>query len=430
MRKITLLLSLSFVVAQVQGYTSKKPPFLTSRDMCGIWRLKIDPLQQRDDNDRLLDKMPTNTNQEVEFALRLNEDGTFDPYTTMDDSATTFRMQQLEGYQLNMDLQNLIGRGGCWDYRDQCLLLATDRSEKVGSANIKDTVFEGKILAQVSERLNENEGPIEREDSSNDNTITDIDVHLSIPYGRISTGKFFYPNKHSAFFDQPMLFEPSVTGTFCMNQLLGKLNTRIHKEERDKASNTKAAAKYHKRDFYNRTFYLTDTPHPVNPGYAAQDLYYDESKATLDIRVMPITFHPNDTFSTIGSGKILRGRYGITGKERDALWFQVSLFGAGRSAPGSVFSEGKLLSQDDRRGYVGPIQAYSNKHNETTYFVDGEYFYGTDLKRARKPNSMGTFTLQEIDEKDEEVGYDDVVSNVKSGESDSQDWEDGGNVFQ
>jgi hypothetical protein len=57
----------------------------------------------------------------------------------------------------------------------------------------------------------------------------------------------------------------------------------------------------------------------------------------FDVRVMPIEFFANNTFTALGTNKILRGRYGTTGDEKSKLWFSVSLFGAGRSMKGSVF---------------------------------------------------------------------------------------------
>ena len=442
------MLSIGFLfvcwVSVAQGYTSKKPPFLTSQDICGIWKLK---LIHEANNRQLLssqDSLIPNTDDDSEgledvIVVRLSEDGTFDHHTSPKREEN--EAEPLPPENESQHLQHILGRGGCWEYRDQCLVLAANRPKNASPAEVKDTLLMGKLLVHVSERLMESDGtsPLDDEDmppkenslaskneaASEDNNI-DIDVHLSIPQGQISTGKFFYPKKHAAFFDEPMLFQPFNTGTFHMNQLLGNLNARL-KSERD-ATKAEPVAKFHKRDFYNRTYYLTDTPHPVNQGYAAQDLYYDETKAMLDIRVMPITFYPNNTFSAIGTEKILRGRYGIMGEKRDSLWFQVSLFGAGRSAPGSVFSEGKLLSQDDRRGYVGRIQAYPNRHNQTTYFVNGEFYYGTDFKRARKPNSMGTFTLQEMDD-DADEEQDENNDLNKDGNTDRA-WDDAEDAFQ
>jgi len=194
-----------------------------------------------------------------------------------------------------------------------------------------------------------------------------------------------------------------------MHQLLGDLKARLRGERETSADKEKPPAKFHKKDFHNRNFYLTSNPHKVNPHYAARDKHYDENKILHDIRVMPISFHSNNTFSAVGSGKVLRGRYGITGNHRDRLWFQVSLFGAGRNAPGSVYSEGRLLSHDDRRGYVGRIQEYERSRddsNRSMIFVEGEFYYGSELNRVHKPNSMGTFTLQELEPEGEHEEFD------------------------
>jgi len=96
------------------------------------------------------------------------------------------------------------------------------------------------------------------------------------------------------------------------------LNARLKSEREEK----KSVAKYHKKDFYGRRFYFTATPHPVHQGYAEKDKRYDESKVLHNIQVHTIDFHKNNTFSVIGTEKILRGRYGLAGEERDRLWFQ------------------------------------------------------------------------------------------------------------
>lgn len=376
--------------------------------MCGIWKLT----QQRLDLPST-EKKPA----EEEIVLRLNDDGSFDPYTPEPEADDSLNEPH--------DLHSILSRGGCWEYRDESLILAADRPGSTDSTKVHDTLLMGKLVAHVSECLaaddqsfisnDEDDGGEVVDVASEDEKNDDIDVHLTIPQGQVSVGKFMYPKKHKAFFDEPVLFKRSNVGSFCMNQLLGNLNTRL-KSERDEPK--APPAKYHKKDFHNRTFYLTATPHPVNQYYAEQDVHYDESKAVLDIRVMPITFHSNNTFSAIGTEKVLRGRYGISGEKRDRLWFQVSLFGFGRSAPGSIFSEGRLLSHDDRRGYAGPIQEYE-KNNQTMFFVKGLYYYGTDLRNTFAPTSMGTFALQEIDdalvesEEDDETDDDDALSKYR-----------------
>ena len=127
---------------------------------------------------------------------------------------------------------------------------------------------------------------------------------------------------------------------------------------------------------------------------AEKDKRYDESKHMHDIRVLPITFHANNTFSIEGVDKILRGRYGICGEERDSIWFQVSLFGAGRSVSGSVYSEGRGMTHDDRRGYKGAIQKYE-KDGRTLFHIQGEVYYGNEMGLRKRPLPMEEFSMQE-----------------------------------
>eukprot|EP00980_Cylindrotheca_fusiformis_P000613 scaffold154_cov129-Cylindrotheca_fusiformis.AAC.30 len=357
------------------AYTPNFRPFLRSQDMTGIWRLTHESslVPNTGSDDRSL---------EEEILLRLNEDGSFDRYETSSDG---------EGQELH----ETLGRGGSWEFRDDTLFLAPERPTDADPSKVHDTLLAGKLHISVSDRLVSEQNIEQDVDSSRadvDGSDIGVDVHLSISEGKVSIGKFMYPRKHKAFFDDPMLFRESSIGKFTAAQVLGNLNARL---KSDSTKEAKPEAKFHKKDFHGRRFYLTATPHPVHEGYAKQDKRFDESKVLHDVRVFPIAFHANNTFSAEGTEKILRGRYGLTGQERDRLWFQVSLFGAGRSAPGSVYSEGRLLSHDDRRGYLGRIQEVDQEGTKRM-FIEGEFYYGTDLKRAIKPNSMGVFAMQEI----------------------------------
>jgi hypothetical protein len=77
----------------------------------------------------------------------------------------------------------------------------------------------------------------------------------------------------------------------------------------------------------------------------------EENARPYDLRTMRIQFHGNSTFQAFAPHKILRGRFTVQQKVQGehCLQFQVSLFGSGRSAPGSVYSEGRGLSHDDKR---------------------------------------------------------------------------------
>lgn len=406
------------------GYTG---PNLQRQDMFGIWKLshphsKVPSSQDKQDT--------SSEGNEEEVVLRLNEDGSFDPYTPIPDETTISRD----------DLQSMLGRGGFWEYRDDMLLLAVDRPKTGDPSQDQDTLFVGKLDAHVSRSISWDAHSIgltdEDHEVPNADAMTaatslpeDIDVHLSVPKGTIDIGKFVYPKKHTAFFDEPILFKRSSVGTFHMNQILGNWNARL-KNERE--ATPKPEPQFRKQDFHNRTFFLTTAPHPVNPTFAERDVHYDEAKATLDVRVMPITFHSNNTFTAYGMEKILRGRYDITGENGDTLYFRVSLFGFGRSVSGSVYSEGRLLSQDDRRAYRGKIQSYE-QNNQTRRFVEGEFYYGYGQDAIRKANSMGTFTLQEVDSSDPTNEDDDDDEESVVDEDDStgaNSWGESGGDFQ
>ncbi|CAB9505031.1 expressed unknown protein [Seminavis robusta] len=366
-------------------------PFLHAQDMIGIWRVckKVhqpfpNPSEMYKETIGSMMAITTKSPRE-EIALRLNEDGTFDPYTPPlpdDDEDNDQR-----------DLHHLLGRGGCWTYEDQTLLLAADRPPNADPRMVQDTLFRGRLVPQVSECLHDS--------NSGETADPEIDVHLAIPQGQISTGKFLYPKQHKFFFEEPILFKPINLGFFFMNQLLGKRNAQQTKPEFNEEDN-KPPPLFYPEEFYNRTFYLATAPHPVDEAYAAADPHYDEDAVMWDLRVLQVSFYPNNTFAAFGAEKILRGRFGLMGEYQDHLWLQVNLYGAGRDVSGSVFSEGRLLTQEDRRGYVGPIVSYPNQRNQTTYYVYGEYYSGVDAKRAYSPDSLGTFTLQEIDTEAEE----------------------------
>ena len=482
-------------------------PFLRQQDMVGVWQLR----NRKSFLPRLTSKTPDNPSPEygddsniiMDVVLRLDGDGSFHrygdsskvPIATRDD-------KQIDKFDDgDDDLANALERGGTWTYREDefTLILALDRPKNTDSRRIHDTLLSGKLMAtstkQIVEPMSSQHddvgsdeastvsrnlekqavdghaslskidssavSPGQSNDSNNDKTsdLSSYDFHLSIPEGQVAVGKFMYPKKHMEFFEDPMLFRKSVVGTFSLHQLLGNLNTRL-RQEREKRVNDNGSSNergYHKRDFYGKRFYLTSTPLPVNPEIAKRDKRYDPMKTLHDFRVTPITFHCNNTFTAYGSDKLLRGRFGIcsdggsddtTGTTRDRLWFQVNLFGAGRSAPGSVYSEGRGISQEDRRGYRGSIQEYprttltnktdeisrkiptnevhdpagnssnpvfSSKANQTMLmFVEGNVFYGNDMGMQKRPSVIATFTLQEICDNDED----------SSGGDDEDDGED------
>mmetsp|Transcript_20075 Transcript_20075/g.43798 ORF Transcript_20075/g.43798 Transcript_20075/m.43798 type:complete len:249 (-) Transcript_20075:95-841(-) len=175
-----------------------------------------------------------------------------------------------------------------------------------------------------------------------------------------------------------------------------------------------------KRDFYGKKFLLTVSPIPTKQrrgrGTLGDDI--DFSSQPFDVRVMPIEFFANNTFTAIGTNKILRGRYGTTGEEKEQLWFSVSLFGSGRSVKGSVYSEGLGLGQDDKRTYHGEISEERTLCTEINddellqtdasvcdtgtarskgrLSVQGSVLYGTDFDEGARPHPVAVFVMREV----------------------------------
>jgi hypothetical protein len=297
-----------------------------------------------------------------------------------------------------------------------------------------------------------------------------------------------YPKRHGQFFEQqqppplpPALVSPKCVGTFTMQQAVSTFSVSSSSEAAFSSSSslsTLAAAgtakpKYKASDFYGRCFILTVEPIATttttkrrqqkqrHEEHQLQPMENDDN----DLRAMPIQFYSNNTFQALHTNKILRGRFGVSSTlvqttatnrddnsggnvmvttTRDELWFQVSLFGSGRSVRGSVYSEGIGLSHHDQRSYVGEILQHNNdnEHEETTcrdqtratkamepsaqtgplslssslssspsssdeerldeqkqkqrLFVAGSVTYGSDLGSDARPEPVGTFLLTEI----------------------------------
>jgi hypothetical protein len=149
--------------------------------------------------------------------------------------------------------------------------------------------------------------------------------------GKIFTGTRLYPRGHPSYFE---LYQPEETGTFLMQQVLGRFIVMPGEMEEPEP-------RFHAADFYNKQFWLAATPLPVkkrdssSPPESSKSMDDIMREEAVDIRLMPIDFFKNNTFAATGSDKILRGRFGVN--KHDQVWFQVSLFGAGRSVSGSVY---------------------------------------------------------------------------------------------
>jgi hypothetical protein len=290
------------------------------------------------------------------------------------------------------------------------------------------------------------------------NTQYSLDTHLSVPTGSLKVGKFFYPKTHPSFFDQPM-FSPVRRGSFSLRQVLGLLNTQNPAEQE--------IEKFQRADFYNKTFSLTS--HPIvqkrpkgNVRWSikynmyvhdplskeAQERENEETELPVPIRVMQVYFHTNNTFSSVaGLGEsILRGKFDIIGQSKDQLWMQVTRFGFGRSISGSVYSEGRMLTQEDAKTYWGTIRFEQQnddgeqENNESPEATIGDESTSTTISEASndkperfevkgsvimgwglEPLPVALFIMREVTELDA-LDYDEDEDDDEDDEEDGVDW--------
>ncbi|EJK60173.1 hypothetical protein THAOC_19523 [Thalassiosira oceanica] len=218
--------------------------------------------------------------------------------------------------------------GGLWDYdvgRKE-VILVPDRPADADARNVHEVVLRGAVGWGGA---------------------APGDAVLPLPAvegGSVAIGRCFYPRSHPSFFDGtgPVVRATNV-GTFSMAQVLGSMNTGLPSDgdgdEYDGGGSGDGGT-------------TGDEP-PGGPAHAAEDLVgrrflmtveplsiRDEKDPAmpLDLRVLPVEFHQNRTFTARGVNTILRGRYRVDRGSR--LEMKVSLFGAGRSASGSVYRVG------------------------------------------------------------------------------------------
>lgn len=226
-------------------------------------------------------------NEEEACLIRLKEDMTFSKY----------------------DEEGSESIQGVWDYRkDNTLVLALD----------DNMLLEGKLSAHETESM------------VDDPSLSDqVELHLSVE-GRVQRGTFLYPRSHPSYFE---LYHPKLFGMFTLRQVLGKLFVRPKEQ-------SSREPRFSMSDFHGKSFWLAVAPvqSQFEKSYSEQNVVGSLEdmiqQVAVDIRLYPIEFFANNTFCATGSNKILRGRFGVSGE--DQLWFQVSLFGSGRSVSGSV----------------------------------------------------------------------------------------------
>mmetsp|Transcript_13918 Transcript_13918/g.21151 ORF Transcript_13918/g.21151 Transcript_13918/m.21151 type:complete len:582 (+) Transcript_13918:314-2059(+) len=358
---------------------------------------------------------------------------------------------------------------GSWGLVDGKLILAADRPngselDLYGNKNSRrDTILEGRVVAVSDESLVDNPALQQQQQQQkgakdetvkggdknspkNDSTTasqnqdqnqkqnqnqsrtttTKEDVHLSVPKGKVKIGKFFYPQNHPSFFEQPM-FDSTSTGSFELRQVLGNLNTQLNNDDE------KLVEKFRKKDLMDKRYFITSYPLPntrnrrkrwsikynkfvdAKPKTDEQKEWEEKQKnAPIPIKTFEVDLFANNTFQTVtGLGDtILRGKWSIVGDMRDQLWMKVWRFGFGRAVSGSTYSEGSTLSQQDDVAYWGKIYEVDVAQSEdkidddplnwkgTKIEINGSVMLGVGLE----PCSIARFTMIE---KTEDDYYDD-----------------------
>ena len=343
----------------------------------GIWKLTTDclPYETTDIRSKLKGLvLPESSPSGADGAilLKLNPDGTF--------------KQCNEGYQ---EGRWITGR---WKVLQE--VVATSPSDKDSSETRSSQT---KLFLAMNRQYYGPQFDIVLEgmldvDSPNETVSSSLTIN-----GTVHQGKYLHPPTHPAFFEPPYLANSKALGPCRLEQAIASQsiikddNMYSDSEKEDVVNRKKLAG----ADFHDKKFLMT-----IEPLEASQK----QSDQPVDFRTMPIRFFSNNTFSAVGVDKILRGRFQVQnidsndddGEFTQELFMQVSLFGAGRSAPGSVYSEGLGLTHEDARTYIGTIQLQVLDDDKSTrLYVQGTVFFGTDLGEDARPEPVARFYLSQ-----------------------------------
>jgi len=506
--------------------------FLPMKEFTTYPKKKISDIMSNDDDiDGDATTNPMVPKKQTEIFIKLKDDHTFQQCSDLYDEETSSSLEdQLEMELFKREKESFAWKG-TWDFVDGKLILAADRPEKKpfsvyddddgagtdgkgdngkngGFVESSDTILVGRVAVQSGDSLTDNpalleqqrrksedqddgalgkkgsssSGLIEMSDegdvastpasssSSHPKKSTSIDIHLSVPKGKIKTGKFMYPKTHPSFFEQP-IYRPESKGRFELRQILGDYNAKIEDDDENDLTE-----RFRKKDLVGKRFYLSTFPLPkrrkkferwdvaenryVQDEYAptAKEKKEEELEPGKNMQVMAVELFANNTFSTLaglGSSTVLRGRWSIIGDKRDQLWMMVSRFGFGRSVSGSTFSEGTSLTQNDEKSYWGLIEEVATDSGAEDNIVEGDE-PGAQNKKIQiegavmlgwglEPCSIGRYKMiemeddmleEEDDEEEdeyEEMSADDVIESANSLDSmlgtEEEDVDDGSDPF-
>ena len=208
------------------------PPQSASPDPKTIWKLRgFLPMKEfttfpktkkisLDDDMNLPAPTPK---KQTEIFIKIKDDHTFEQCQALrfsDGADEENSLEQKLELEVSKRERESFAWKGTWEFFDGNLILAVDRPEKKpfsvydyddakdGDRNAEaDTILVGKVAVQSEESLTENPVLEQRRDTPGNDDASllssssqprkgTIDVYLSIPRGKIKTGKFMYPKTH------------------------------------------------------------------------------------------------------------------------------------------------------------------------------------------------------------------------------------------
>jgi len=259
--------------------------------------------------------------KQTEIFIKLKDDQTFEQCTSLlfsDGEESETMEERLAAEILKRERESFAWKG-TWDFVDGKLILAADRPEKKpffiydeeenmdkdGNWKSDDTILVGKVSVHSEQSLADNPAMEKRQMLSDDSDSNSqqiakqenssqkqapnkqsIDVYLSVPKGKIKTGKFMYPKNHPSFFEQP-IFNPRSMGNFELKQILGDYNAGVTGANPN-GDDDNMVELFRKDDLVGKRFYLSTYPLPKRKktnrrGQEAKD--EDESQPQKNMQV-------------------------------------------------------------------------------------------------------------------------------------------------
>lgn len=200
--------------------------------------------------------------KQTELFIKLKDDMTFEQCSSLlyEDDKEKSLEEKLQADVARRERETFAMKG-TWDFVDGKLILASDRPEKKPFSAYDDdelpsadTILVGKVSVSSEDSL---ECPTAEEtqlteESKHNTKQKQIDVQLSVPKGKIKTGKFMYPKHHPSFFEQP-IFNPQSTGRFELQQV---------ESDHDVEDEDELVELFRKDDLAGKKYYLSTFPLP------------------------------------------------------------------------------------------------------------------------------------------------------------------------